>query len=315
MEWDKDARAKLDEVPALLRGFVAKKVEEVARRQGAPRVTVAVWEEAKRLRDSSAGRPTAAAAKTASAGEADLPPPEVLSALVQEAERRGQREGKAFRMRLCGGAFGCPRPQIEVAGLAAELEAELERSGHGQRLAASLGDRILTHHKLAMAVSGCVNGCSEPQTKDFAVVGQARPDAVPGRCTGCRKCEQACQEGAVRAGGPQGPSSDPSFDRQACLNCGDCARVCPSGAISTTAGYRVLVGGRLGRHPRLAGVLIPFTTRRAEVLRALRAVLAWAAQVGQPGERIGALVDRFGLEPLRAKVEAAFGSGRQQAQR
>jgi dissimilatory sulfite reductase (desulfoviridin) alpha/beta subunit len=249
VQWEPEARARLDEVPALLRGFVAKKVE-----------------------------------------------------LVRETEQRGQREGPTFRLRVCGGAFGCPRPQINVAGLAKDLEAELARSGHGERLAAALGDRLLTHHKLALAVAGCVNGCSEPQTKDFAVLGQARPAAVPGRCTGCRKCEQACQEGAVRAGGLVGSSPDPAFDRAACLNCGDCARVCRAGAIAVTPGYRVLVGGRLGRHPRLAEVLFPFTAEREEVLDALRQVLAWAAEVGRPGERIGALVERYGLKSLRSAL-------------
>ena len=38
-----------------------------------------------------------------------------------------------------------------------------------------------------------------------------------------------------------------------CINCGDCIRVCPSGAISyDQVGWRLLQGGRLGRHPKLA---------------------------------------------------------------
>jgi dissimilatory sulfite reductase (desulfoviridin) alpha/beta subunit len=297
MDWDQDARAKLSEVPALLRGFVTRKVEEVARKQGVARVTLAVWNEAKKLRE----RPPAGSAQK-QAADGEMPPPEVLSALVRETELRGQAEGKGFRLRVCGGAFGCPRPQIEVADLAAELQAELERSGQADRLAEAFGDRILTHHKLALAVSGCVNGCSEPQTKDFAVLGQARPEAVPGLCTGCRKCEQACKEGAVRAGGPKAPQPDPEFDRTLCLNCGDCGKACSTGAISLTSGYRALVGGRLGRHPRLADLLVPFTPDRAEVLRALRTVLAWAAEVGEPGERLGALIERFGLDSLKERL-------------
>ena len=315
MDWDNDARARLSEVPALLRGFVTKKVEEVARRQGADQVTLAVWEEAKKLRDRASAKPAAGVpvdpAETGQAvtEDSELPPPEVLSALVREAEVRGQREGKPFRLRVCGGAFGCPRPQIDVAGLADELEAELSRSGHGERLAQALGDRILTHHKLAISVCGCVNGCSEPQIKDFGVLGQARPEAAAGRCTGCRKCEKACREGAVKAGGPRGAQPDPVFDREACLNCGDCARACPAEAIRLTPGYRVVVGGRLGRHPRLASVLIPFTPDRGAVLAAFRAVLAWAAEVGEPGERLGALLDRYGAEALRARVAAAVARG------
>ncbi|MGE5507536.1 MAG: 4Fe-4S dicluster domain-containing protein [Chitinophagales bacterium] len=286
MEWDKEARARLGDAPALLRGFIARKVEEVARAQGSDRVTLAIWDAAKRLRDKALHDPSS---------PTDLPSPELLSALVRETENRGQREGKAFRLRVCGGAFGCPRPQVDVAGLAQELEAELERSGLAERLDAALAGRVLTHHKLAVAVAGCVNGCSEPPTKDFGVSGQARPEAVKGKCTGCRRCEKACQERAVTAGRPGSETPDPSFDRAACLNCGDCARACQAGAIALTPGYRVTIGGRLGRHPRLASVLIPFTEDRQEVVQALRELLAWAQEVGRPGERIAALLERCPL--------------------
>lgn len=286
MDWDKAARERLAEAPALLRGFIAKKVEELAARRGLDRVTVELWEEARRLRS----------------GREEMPPPEALAALVRETETRGQREGKSFRLRVCGGAFGCPRPQIDVAGLADRLAREVDRSGHAERLSAAFGDRLLTHQKLALAVSGCVNGCSEPQTKDFAVLGQARPDPVPGRCTGCRKCEEACKEGAVGAGGRDLTSPDPEFDRQRCLNCGDCAQACARQAIRLTPGYRVLVGGRLGRHPRLADTLLPFTEDEEAVLKTLRTVLKWAEEVGQPGERLGALLDRYGLDVLKARL-------------
>jgi dissimilatory sulfite reductase (desulfoviridin) alpha/beta subunit len=191
-----------------------------------------------------------------------------------------------------------------VDGLAEELEAELVESELAERLEAGLGGRVLTHHKLALAVAGCVNGCSEPPTKDFAVSGQARPEAVAGKCTGCRRCERACQEQAVSAGRPGSDAEGPQFDRAKCLNCGDCARACTAGAISLTPGYRVTIGGRLGRHPRLASVLIPFTTRREEIREALRDLLAWAREVGQPGERIAALLERHPLPDHLARRAA-----------
>lgn len=310
MEWDRDARTRLEEVPLVLRGFVAKKVEEVARKRGKDRVSLDVWQEAKALRGSGAATTDRGTAQVVtpsgiadSSLSAELPPADVLAALVREAETRGQRDGKSYRLRLCGGAFGCPRPQIDVAGLGQDLERALSESGHARRLEETHGDRILTHHKLAVAVAGCVNGCSEPQTKDFAVLGQARPDAVTGKCTGCRRCEKACQEGAVRAGAPRGESPDPVFDRDACLNCGDCARACTAGAISLTPGYRVIAGGKLGRHPRLASMLIPFTADRAEVLGAFQTMLSWAAESGRPGERIGLLMERVGCESLLARLK------------
>ncbi|MGE5623474.1 MAG: 4Fe-4S dicluster domain-containing protein [Methanocella sp.] len=305
MEWDKAARERLTEAPALLRAFVARKVEELAARRGQDRVTLEVWEEAKRLRGAAGTARQAEPQQGTPIGE-ELPPPEVLSALVRETETRGQRDGKTLRLRVCGGAFGCPRPQIDVAGLAGRLAEEVSRSGQAARLADVFGDRLLTHHKLALAVSGCINGCSEPQIKDFAVLGQARPDAVPGRCTGCRKCEAACKEGAVKAGGPGAASADPEFDRERCLNCGDCARACARAAIRLTPGYRILAGGRLGRHPRLAETLLAFTEDEETVLNTLRTVLKWAEETGEPGDRLGTLFDRFGTETLRSRLQRSY---------
>lgn len=298
--WDEAVQVELAKVPALLRGFVAKKVEDLANQRGVDRVDLDIWAEVRRMRP---GR-TAPDGPGEVALNSDLPPADVLAALVRTAEAQGQTEGSGHRLRVCGGAFGCPRPQVDVAGLSEALQAELAASGHDAELEVALGGRVLTHQKLAIAVSGCVNGCSEPQIKDFAVLGQTRPEAVPEKCSGCGRCERACKENAVRAGQPRvaSASPDPAFDRTACLNCGDCARSCPTGAIALATGYCVLVGGRLGRHPRLADVLIPFTPNRSEVLAALRATLAWARAVGTPGERLASLVEREGLVTLRTQM-------------
>ncbi len=44
----------------------------------------------------------------------------------------------------------------------------------------------------------------------------------------------------------------PLLEASRCLTCGQCVRVCPTGTLSEgKKGYRILVGGKLGRHPRL----------------------------------------------------------------
>ena len=44
----------------------------------------------------------------------------------------------------------------------------------------------------------------------------------------------------------------PRIALESCINCGQCIPACPTGTIAEGwRGYRVQLGGRLGRHPRL----------------------------------------------------------------
>lgn len=105
------------------------------------------------------------------------------------------------------------------------------------------------HHEFRVSLSTCPNACSRPQIVDFGIIGALRPEISAKPCTRCGACVEACQEKAILLEeSPDGPVID--FDR--CLACGQCLKVCPTKALAEGAkGYRVLVGGKLGRHPQL----------------------------------------------------------------
>ena len=52
------------------------------------------------------------------------------------------------------------------------------------------------------------------------------------RCIGCKRCVDACPEGAISFG-----EDGPMTDRGKCRNCGKCAEVCPSGARELVGRY------------------------------------------------------------------------------
>jgi MinD superfamily P-loop ATPase len=92
----------------------------------------------------------------------------------------------------------------------------------------------------------------KPEITGTEQVGTEVPDVVQDKCTGCGKCGQICQYGAIVC---LGEHNVLTFD-QLCHSCGGCMRVCPAGAIKTKllnigqieqgfSGQIEFVGGRL----------------------------------------------------------------------
>lgn len=87
--------------------------------------------------------------------------------------------------------------------------------------------------------------------------------------------------------------------------CGnDCseAAVRDVGLIAVRNGWRVLVGGNVGRHPRMAkefGIVADNSAARGLV----EAILSAYAALARRRERLGALIERVGLATFRARVE------------
>jgi dissimilatory sulfite reductase (desulfoviridin) alpha/beta subunit len=70
------------------------------------------------------------------------------------------------------------------------------------------------------------------------------------KCTGCGACVEVCKENAIQL---SEESDNPIINSEKCLSCGQCISVCPVGVFEAeTKGYRIQVGGKLGRRPQLA---------------------------------------------------------------
>lgn len=157
------------------------------------------------------------------------------------------------------------------------------------------GRPVLAHNRIQIALAGCPNACSEPQIRDFALIGIAVVGPGEGECSGCRLCERVCLEEAVTV------AATVAIDESRCLRCGMCAAVCPTGALEVKArGYRVLVGGKLGRHPRLATELVSFCAEE-ECYPIFEQVLNFWFEHREKGERLGSTIERAGRPPLPAR--------------
>lgn len=99
---------------------------------------------------------------------------------------------------VCGAANGCPRAVADVVGAAAAVSAvlgQVDVAGVVREKAASAG-RMLEHHRFKVTLSGCPNGCSQPQIADVGLMGHERPRLDEGDCIGCGLCVETCAESA-----------------------------------------------------------------------------------------------------------------------
>lgn len=193
----------------------------------------------------------------------------------------------AHVVKVCRGAQQCPHAVL-ARDLSAEVESVVAASGWARFLAETTRP-VRHHHQFKVAVASCPNGCSQPHIADFGLIAFARIGLESEACSGCGHCVAVCAEKALCLEG--GIRLDPSR----CLGCAKCARVCPEKALRVDGtGYRVLLGGKLGRHPRLAHELGFFSL--AESLEILGRVLDVYMKGHRPGLRLGELVERVGRE-------------------
>ena len=186
------------------------------------------------------------------------------------------------------GEGGCPMAKVDAGAVADQLGEVLADPELKDKLEKQLKKPFNFHSQFSAVVTGCPNACAQPQIKDFGVIGRANIGFAEPLCVECGLCEPACKEGAITL-----VDGKPRIDLSRCIGCGDCVRACQSDALEIAGVvYEVVVGGKLGRHPKLAESLGEFETVD-EVVECLRRVLTLLLAEGQKGERLGALLERL----------------------
>ena len=203
-------------------------------------------------------------------------------------------ELKGWRVETCKGPKqGCPNRAAPDDALAADLDAVFDNRHFTVGLRTLVGGRIKHRHEFSVAVADCPNACSRPQIADLGFIGAAEPSFTNEDCHQCMGCVHACREGAITH-----PGLLPSINFDRCVRCGSCCRVCLSGTLQVgRRGWRILIGGKLGRHPRL-GTELAGIYRREGVLAAADCCIGFYLRNAGPGERMGDVLQRVGDEEL-----------------
>ncbi len=217
MKWSAEAETAIKNVPFFVRKKVRKKVEAHAESRGKKRVDI---------------------------GDVTSLKKEFLSKGGMEKEVQG------YDISTCFGGDGCPNTANSCAELVVEIQALMEKADILSFLKANVSGGLKFHHEFRLSLSDCPNACSRPQIVDIGIIGAVRPGTGEEDCTLCSACVDACVDGAICL---DQKKEQPIIDQALCLLCSKCITACPTGTIEERErGFRVLLGGRLGRHPRLA---------------------------------------------------------------
>ena len=158
-------------------------------------------------------------------------------------------------------------------------------------------------HKFKIAVGGCPNSCMKPSLNDFGIEGHREPRFDAEQCRGCKKClvETSCPMKAAHV-----VDGKLFIDPALCTSCGVCTNgKCPFGAIAVhhDVTYQIFVGGTWGKKTRMGTALRHLVTEE-EIFPILEKTMLWFKENAYQKERLGAAIDRLGVETLEKALES-----------
>jgi dissimilatory sulfite reductase (desulfoviridin) alpha/beta subunit len=257
MQWSEEAEKAVGRVPFFVRKRVRRRVEEEAARYGAREVTL-----------------------------------DHVNTCQKRFLNRMEDEVKGYQVETCFGPSGCPNRAVIDEQLPATLEALLASKDLRSFLKERVKGPLKMHHEFRLSVSDCPNACSRPQIVDLGLIGACIPEMTEEACSECGACIAICRESAIIL-----EDGHPVIAPSKCLFCAQCARVCPTGTLKEGGkGYRILVGGKLGRHPRLAREL-PGIHPPQETLKIVERCTDVFQKNCVSGERFGEILERTGKGP------------------
>ncbi len=261
MQWTHEADAAVKKVPFFVRKKVRTRVEKEAAESGKTTVTLS----------------------------------DVKATQTRYLKRMGD-EIRGYQVEACFGGGRCPHRTAASEDLVERIERLMADADLLNFLKARVKGDLKFHHEFRISIADCPNACSQPQIKDVGIIAAATPVISDVPCSACGACAAVCKEAAVAL---SANGDIDGIDAQRCVHCGACIAACPTGSLSLKEkGYRVLIGGKLGRHPRLAREL-PGVHDAQTVLRMLGDFISFYKTHSTHGQRFAQLLsdadmDAFG---------------------
>jgi anaerobic sulfite reductase subunit C len=263
MQWTDEAEAAIKKVPFIVRRKVRTRVEREA----------------------------------SDAGKAAVSLSDVKATQARYLKKMSN-EVKGYQLDACFGSGGCPHRAMASEVLVEKIERVMADADLLGFLKSRVGGDLKFHHEFRISIADCPNACSQPQIKDVGVLGAAMPGFADLPCSACGTCTDACKEHALLL---SEKGDAPAIDVQRCVHCGSCIAACPTGTLEADKkGYRVVIGGKLGRHPRLATEL-PGIHDAETVVRMIADFLAFYKSRSTLGQRFAQLLTDADIDAFSKK--------------
>ncbi|MBQ8402789.1 MAG: 4Fe-4S binding protein, partial [Clostridia bacterium] len=214
--------------------------------------------------------------------------PEAEAFLESRSLAFGGTGAKVRPVTACKGTT-CVYGNIDTLRLAGELH---QRFYVGYR-------NVNLPHKFKIGVGGCPNSCMKPSLNDVGIEGSKMIAFDSEKCHACGKCgvAEGCPVKAVVKNGKA------VYNAEKCIRCGLCTGKCPFGAIPAEAASvcTIYVGGTWGKHPRI-GTPLSRQVPEADAADLVEKVFLWYRENGFVKERLGAAIDRVGMDAFEKAI-------------
>ena len=255
MKWSEEAETAIKKVPFFVRKKVKKKVETFAVQNGKSFVALSDVNELNKKFLSKGGM---------------------------------EKDIKGYEVSTCFGGAGCPNVANSCTLLAKEIEKVIKKENLISFLKENVKEDLKFHHEFRVALSDCPNACSRPQIVDIGIIGSMLPGLSDETCTLCNACVEACHENAIEL---DEENTLPVIDYSKCIMCDKCINAFPTTTINEKEkGFRIMLGGRLGRHPRLA-MEVPGIHSHNQVISIVKKCLNFYKTNSKNGQRFSHILD------------------------
>jgi dissimilatory sulfite reductase (desulfoviridin) alpha/beta subunit len=149
-------------------------------------------------------------------------------------------------------------------------------------------------HKFKFGVTGCQNNCLKAEENDLGVKGGYLIKWEKEPCVFCGVCAKVCREGAINV-----TDDEVTLDASKCNHCGRCVKSCPTDAWQGQSGYLLSFGGLFGNRIAQGLELLGILTDLNAIFKASDAALDFFDRHGQAGERFRTVIERAGWDDFK----------------
>lgn len=288
MNWEEDAQkaCELLPIPTMMGAYARIQAEKTARQQGLDEVTADIVDETKKIYRDFIGEEKTAELEAFLMGTGPAP--------TIEEDLFFDNEEVLYSIEACYTKYGENSKVVRDAlkDMMQSVKAIMAEENLTEIMADLATLALHGASRFNLVMTGCPNCCVSPFMKDFGIIMLHRVEITDNECTFCGNCLKMCFDNAIQL-----TDQGPVIDRDKCAMCELCARDCPTDTLVTGArGFKVVAGGRAGRHPHLAVTIESFAdkNRVLEILKNAIAVLRNA----QPGDTLAGIIEKQGTSVI-----------------